>query len=142
VIEHVEQVERIIRGKYTPVPPLLYLLYRYSTRYRSYLIQNRRHSIYSIDLGVGHSLVRPAHLAFAAFLAISRRRRADNAFARAGPPALPPILAMSAIRSGVRFRARASPPLGPPSLPRATACGFLRGGIAKPLLYGIGPVES
>jgi hypothetical protein len=79
------------------------------------------------------------HLAFAAFLAISRRFAADNAFALAGPPALPPMRAMSDSRSGVRFRARARPPLGPPSLPRATAWGFFFRGMTKPLLYGTGP---
>jgi len=72
------------------------------------------------------------HLAFAAFRAISRRFAADNAFALAGPPTLPPIRAMSASRSGVRFRARARPPLGPPSFPRATAWGFFLRGMAKP----------
>jgi hypothetical protein len=85
--------------------------------------------MYSIDLGVDQSLVRPAHLAFAAFRAISRRLAADRAFALAGPPALPPIRAMSDSRSGVRFCALARPPLGPPSLPRATAWGFFFRGV-------------
>jgi hypothetical protein len=85
--------------------------------------------MYSIDLGVGQTLVRFAHLAFAAFRAISRRFAADSAFALAGPPALPPMRAMSDSRSGVRFCALARPPLGPPSLPRATAWGFFFRGV-------------
>jgi hypothetical protein len=110
VIENVEQVEQIIRDTSSPVPSLLYLLYRYSTRYRSYPIQNRRHSIYSIDLGVGQSLGRSAHLAFAAFLAISRRLRADRALARAGPPALPPMRAIWDRSSDDRDLMRDFPP--------------------------------
>jgi hypothetical protein len=51
VIEHVEQIEQRIRVR-PFLTPLLYSLYRYSTRYLSDLIENRRHSIYSIDLGV------------------------------------------------------------------------------------------
>jgi hypothetical protein len=81
------------------------------------------------------------HRAFAAFRAISLRFAAESAFALAGPPARPPIRAMSDSRSGVRFLARARPPFGPPSLPRATACGFFLRGMGNQLLYGTGLVE-
>jgi len=57
-----------------------------------------------------------AHRAAAAFLAISFRRAAVRLAARAGPPALPPSLAILAISSGPAVAARL--------LPKATACGF------------------
>jgi hypothetical protein len=121
----VEKVEHIEQPTWIPAIVqtfLLYLLYRYSTRGRWYLVQNRRGSIYSIDFWVPQArLLRLAHLALAAFRAISRRLRSESALALAGPPALPPFRAMADSSSGVRFLARARPPLRPPSLPRATA---------------------
>lgn len=51
MIENVEQIEQRIRVR-PFLTPLLYSLYRHSTRYPSDLIQNRSHSTLSIDSGV------------------------------------------------------------------------------------------